>query len=189
MIFLKRFVRIEKRIVIFQRDDHAERDAIVLQAVNPATAVEIRAERPAERVRDVARVDSSGLHVPQLFDSQAVDLRIQAVELQLADEFLGQRAARTFGEHGDFGAQFVAGSEVVFRLAVLVDALVFGQDAGDAVFFVEQFPAGKLSEKIHALFFDQAAEPFHQLVERDDVIAVILQRRRSDGKLVGLLFR
>ena len=40
--FLKCFVRIEKRIVIFEAHDHAERDAIIAQAVNPAAAIEVR---------------------------------------------------------------------------------------------------------------------------------------------------
>jgi hypothetical protein len=85
-------------------------------------------------------------------------------------------------------ARFVTRREVVFRFAVFVHALVFGKDSGDAVFFVEQFPAGKLREKIDAFFFHQAAEPFHQLIQRDDVVAMILQRRRSDGKFVAAGF-
>ena len=177
-------MRIEKRIAVFEADDHAERDAIVPQAVDPAAAVEVGRERPAQRVRHVAGVDAAGLHVPQFLDADAVDLRIEAVELEAIDQILGQRAARAFGEHGDFRAQLVAGREVVLGLAVLVDALVFGNHAGDAVFFVEQFPAGELREDVDALLFDQAAEPFHELVERNDVVAVILQRRRRDGKLV-----
>ena len=77
---LKRFVRIEERIVIFQGDDHAERNTIVAQAVHPAAAVQVRAKRPAERVRDVSGINASGLHVPQFFYANAVNLRIQAVE-------------------------------------------------------------------------------------------------------------
>ena len=115
-------------------------------------------------------------------------MRIQAVETQLVDHFFGQRAAGAFGEDGDFGAKFVAGGEVVFGLAVFVDAFVFGDDAGDAVAFVDQFPTGELGEKIDAFLFDEAAEPFDQFVEGDDVIAVILQRRRSDWGLQGFFF-
>ncbi len=55
--FLKRFMRIEKRISVFEADDHAERDAIIAQAVNPAAAVQIGGERPAERVRDITGVE------------------------------------------------------------------------------------------------------------------------------------
>ena len=135
---LKRFVRIEARIVIFEASDHAQRDAIFAQAVNPSAAIHAGIERPAERVRHPARRDAAFGNFPQFLDADAVDLRIQAVEFLARDQFLGQRAARTFGQHGDLGAQFVAGREVVFGLAVLVEALVFGDDAGDAVAFVNQ---------------------------------------------------
>ena len=57
--FLKRFVRIEERIRVFQADDHAQRNAIVAQAVNPAAAVKIRSQRPAKHVRHEARSRSS----------------------------------------------------------------------------------------------------------------------------------
>ena len=88
--FLKRGMRIEERIVIFERDDHTERHAIILHAVNPAAAIQIGAERPAERVRHVAGVDPSRLHIPEFLDSDAVDLRVEAVELQPVDELFGQ---------------------------------------------------------------------------------------------------
>ena len=103
-------------------------------------------------------------------------MRIDVVEIVFFDELLGERAARAFGEHGDFGAEFVAGSVVVFGLAVFVDAFVFGDDAGDAVVFVNQFGAAELREEIDAGFFDQAAEPFRDFVERDDVVAFVFER-------------
>src|SRR5579862_5513145 len=99
---LKRRVRIEERIAVFEPHYHAERHAIVAQAVNPSATVNLRAEGPAQRVGHVAGVDPSGLNVPQLLDADAVDLRIQSVELEMVYEFLGQRAARSFGQHGDF---------------------------------------------------------------------------------------
>ena len=43
--------------------------------------------------------------------------------------------------------------------------------------------AAELREEIDAGFFDEAAEPFRDFVERDDVVAVVLERRRGDGKL------
>ena len=128
-------------------------------------------------------LDRPGLHVPQFLDADAVHLRIQPVELQAVHHILGQRSARPFGEHRDFRAQLVAGREVVFRLAVLVHALVFGEDSGDAVLLVEQFPARELREQVDAFFLDQPAQPFHKFVQRDDVISVVLQRRRRDRQL------
>ena len=184
--FLKRFVRIEARIVIFEADHQADRNAIVAQAVNPAAAVHAGIERPAERVRHISRLDATFRHFPQFLDADAVDLRIQAVEFHPRDHFLGERSARPFGEHRHLGAQFVARREVVLGLAVLVDALVVGDDAGDSVAFVDQLRAGKLREDIHARLLDQAAQPLHQLVHRDNVVAVIAQRRRRDRQFPGV---
>ena len=39
-----------------------------------------------------------------------------------------------------------------------------------------------MGEEIHAGFFDQFAQPFHQSVEGDDVVAFVLERRRRYGK-------
>ncbi len=182
---LKSLVRIELRVGVFEADDQADGDAIVGEAVDPAAAVHVGGNGPAERVGDEARLDAAGLDVPQFLDAEAVDLRIDVVELIFFDELLGERAARAFGEDGDFGAQFVAGRVVVFGLAVFVDALVFGDDAGDSVVFVDEGGATELREEIYAGGFHQAAQPFHELVERDDVVAFVLERRRRDRKSQG----
>jgi len=87
-------------------------------------------------VRDVARLDAVLLDVPKFFDADAVGLLIDVVEFFRGDEIFGERAAGAFGEDGDFGAKFVAGSEVRFGLAVFVEAFVFGDNAGDAGPFV-----------------------------------------------------
>jgi hypothetical protein len=47
---------------------------------------------------------------------------------------------------------------------------------------VEKLLARELREEIHALLLDQFREPFHDLAERDDVVAVIRKRRRRDRK-------
>ena len=91
---LKRFVRIETRIVIFEAGDHAERNAIIAKAVNPAAAIHAGIERPAQRVRHPAGRDSSFGNFPQFLDANAVDLRIDAGELFIFDQLFGERAAR-----------------------------------------------------------------------------------------------
>ena len=53
------------------------------------------------------------------------------------------------------------------------------------LFFVDELRAAELREEIYAGFFDQAAEPFGDFVERDDVVAFVLERRRRDGKAEG----
>src|SRR5579863_26850 len=61
---LKRFMRVKERIAIFEAHHHSERDAMIAQAVNPATTVEIRSQGPAERMRNVAGRDAARRHVP-----------------------------------------------------------------------------------------------------------------------------
>jgi hypothetical protein len=87
-------------------------------------------------VSDIAGLDAAGLDVPKFLDADAVALRIDVVEFSCGDEIFCERAASAFGEDGDFGAEFVAGSEVGFGLAVFVEAFVFGDDADDDVAFV-----------------------------------------------------
>ena len=84
-------------------------------------------------------------------------MRIDVVEFFCGDEIFCERAARAFGEDGDFGAEFVAGRVVVFGLAVFVEAFVFGDDAGDAIAFVDELRAAEFFEDVDAGGFDQAA--------------------------------
>ena len=93
-----------------------------------------------------------------------------------------------FGEDGDFGAKLVAGREVVFGLAVFVDAFVFGNDAGDSFAFVNEGGAAELREKIYAGAFHQTAHPFHNFVEGDDIVAFVFERRRREREAEGRIF-
>src|SRR5207247_3958462 len=90
---LKRGVGIEPRIRVLQREDQANRKPVVRKPVNPAAAVHVRGNRPAQRVRDVARLDAAGLDVPQFLDADSVALRIDVVQLLRGDEVLVQRPA------------------------------------------------------------------------------------------------
>src|SRR5207245_3092980 len=108
----------------------------VRETINPSAAIHISGNRPAQRVSYVARFDAARPNVPQFLDADAVDLGIDVIELVFFDQLLGQRAARAFGEDSDFGAKLIAGRVVGFGLGVLVEAFVFGDDAGDALFIV-----------------------------------------------------
>src|SRR6266852_2845122 len=73
---LKRFVRVELWIGVFETDYEADGEAIVREAVDPATAIHVRGHGPADRVRDVAGLNAPWLDVPQFLDADAVNLRI-----------------------------------------------------------------------------------------------------------------
>src|SRR5690606_41547127 len=60
---------------------------------------------------------------PKLLEADAEFLRIAAlVELELADQFLGERTAHAFSEKRVLAAQFHARRVAVLRLAVLANA-------------------------------------------------------------------
>ena len=100
---------------------------------------------------------------------------------------LGERSARAFGEHDDLRFHVVAGLEVRFRLILLVDAFVVGAHTGDAIAVVEQLRTGESGENRDPRLFDFAGQPLHEPVDRDDIVAVIAQRRRRNRKLVMTL--
>ena len=74
-------------------------------------------------------------------------------------------------------------------MTLFVHAFVVGADAGDAAAIEEKFRAGESSEDGDAGLFHLAAHPLHETVERDDVVAMVAQRRRRDGKFELALLR
>ena len=100
--------------------------------------------------------------------------------MKAADQLLGERAARTFGQDQDFRFEIVAGFEIRLWLVLLVDTLVIGADAGNLAFFEQQLTAGKAGENGDAGLLNLRAEPLDEAIERDDIVAVIAQRRRGD---------
>ena len=65
----------------------------------------------------------------------------------------------------------------------MVDALVAGTDADDAIAVPQKFLPGKLAEDLHADGFGLLAQPLAHLLQRRDVLAVIVERRRRQRRL------
>ena len=118
-------------------------------------------------------VDAARRHFPKLLYANAIDLRIEAAEIFLRDEVLGQGTARALSEHRDLGAEFVTQREVVLGLPIFVTALVFRDHASDRFALINELYPGELREDVNARLLDKSPEPLHQPVQRDDVIAVI----------------
>src|SRR5437762_2854635 len=123
-------------------------------------------------------------HFPQFLDSNRIHLRAPPViEAELPHERLGEVAADAVGEDRDLGADVDAGFKGRLLLAVSVNAAIAGADTDDARRGVEQyFRRWKTGEDIDALSFHETGEPLDELVERDDVVAVILEKRRCNRK-------
>src|SRR5260370_11785909 len=124
-------------------------------------------------MRHPPRIDAARRHFPKLLYANAINLGIQAPQVLVRDKMLGQRAAGSLSEHWNLGAKLITWHEVVFRLSFLVTAFVFGNYAGDRFSFVNELRTGELRKDVDAFFLDKRAEPLHQLIQRDDVIAVI----------------
>src|SRR5947207_13248457 len=97
---LKRGVGIELRVSVFESDNQADRDAIVGKGVNPAPAVHARGNGPAERVRDLAGLEASGLNGPVLLDAVTAGLSILIVVLSCVVQTYGLLIIRSSGMDG-----------------------------------------------------------------------------------------
>ena len=148
-------------------------------AVDPAAAELLGAQRIAERVDDRARRQPAGRHVPQLLEPDRI-LRRLAAERQRAQQLLGEVAADAVGEDRHLGADVGARLHRAARRAVLADAAIAGADAGHARALEQHLLAGEPHEQIDPGGLDLPGQPLDELAERDDVVAVIAERRRRD---------
>ncbi len=121
--------------------------------------------------------------LPELLDPDGVDLgEPPGVEAETRHELLGQAAASPFREDGHLGPQVDTGLVVGLPLAVLVDALVAGAHSHDSVALVQHLGPGKPGEHVDASRFRLGRHPLDELVEADDEVPVVLERRRHHRK-------
>ena len=178
---LERRIRIEQRILVVEADDEADRHLSVGHRVEPAAAELLLAQRVAQRVDHGAGRQAIPRDLPQFLDADR-ELRRLAVlaELQDADQLLGEVAAHAVGEDRDLGLDVGARLEHAARLSVAADAAVAGADADHAVAIEQHRLPGKAPEQVDAFGLDLRRQPLRELVQRDDVVAVVLERRRRD---------
>ena len=65
-------------------------------------------------------------------------------------------------------------------MTFFVDALVVGLDAGDAIAIEQKFRTGEARKDGDSSLLHFAAQPLHKAVQRDDIVAMIAQKRGSD---------
>ena len=137
----------------------------------------------------LARLDPTGRQLPDLLDADGVDLRVLPLpEVERLGELLDQRAARPFAEDHHLGADVDARLVVRLLLAGAGDALVAGAHADHAAVLDQGLGGGELEEDVDPGGLDLRGHPLEELAEGDDVVAVVLQRRRDghgDGALLG----
>lgn len=96
---------------------------------------------------------------------------------------LAERAARAFGKDRDFGAQVVAGLEVGLALAEFVDALVVGAHAHNALTLVKHGHSREARKEAHPGALHPFPQPLGEFVQRDKVVAMIVEEGRCEERL------
>ena len=122
-------------------------------------------------------------YFPQLLDTDRIKLRqLALIELQPVDKCLREIASDAVGQDRDLGANVDAWLERRLVLAVPADPAVACPNPDDAIAVVQQLGRGEPREDVDALGFDEPPEPLDEPAQRDEVVAVILERRRRDRK-------
>src|SRR6185312_4047968 len=100
----------------------------------------------------------------------------------------GEVAANTVGKNGDFRVNVHARLEVRSPLAMASDAAIAGADTDDTLAVHQQVGPRKSREHVDAFGLGKARHPLTELLQRDDVMAVVAQRWRRDREfnLAGL---
>ena len=180
---LQHVVDREARVGVVEPGHEADRDAgrvaLAVHRVDPRAAellvLRLRPQRPAERVdHAVERL----VDLPDLLDAERPDLRVGAGEAERLDRGAGQVAPAALGQHGRLRDDVRAGLEVRLLAALLVAALVAGAHADHRVALDEQLRADGLGEHVGARLLRPVGEPAVELRDRDDVVAVVAERRR-----------
>ena len=103
------------------------------------------------------------------------------VEVELADQHLGERATRTFGEEGVFAEDGDAGRVVVLVAAVAGNAHVAGDNAFDLTIGAEDHVDDREARiDLDAEGFGLFGEPAGERAEAADIAAVIAHQRRHE---------
>src|SRR5581483_7769210 len=135
-------------------------------------------EGPARGVHHRARLDSARGNLPQFLYPECVRLRITvSVESLTRDQLLGQRAARSFGKNRQLGANVVARLIVTLSLAVAIDPFIIRAHATNAIVIEEQFPSRKTGKDAYTAVLDQLAQPAAKPVQRNNIVAVVAEKR------------
>ena len=151
------------------------------ERVEKPAAELLEAHRVPHGVDNGARGEAVRRHLPELFDPDGVDLRQSAlVQRQSPNQRLGQVATDAIREDRHFGVDVDARLEGPLPLPIPPDAAVARPHAQRATTGVEHLAAREPGENVDALLLGQPGQPSDELVQRDDVVAVILEWGRSE---------
>ena len=176
-------MRVVRRVFRRERRHVAEGNHVVLHVVEPH-AVDLPEEVGEHRaVHHAPGLVLLGLDAPDLLDAGLVGLGIRALEAEAVDQLLRARSAHALAEHRHAREDVHARLVVGLRLAVLVDAHVAGPDADDAVALGQDLCRSEARIDLDPDCFALRRQPLHDVRERHDVVALLLEHRGRDGGL------
>lgn len=178
---LELLVRAHPRVRVVERRDQPDGHQVVAKVVHPAAAVRVVGQGVSHRVCDVALLELLGLHLPDLLDAEAVRLRVRlAAQVELLDDLLAQAAVAALSEHGHAGVELHASLERVLWLSTPADTQVVGGDAQDApVRLVQHLAGAEAGVDLDADLLGALAQPLCELVQAQDVVALVVHLRRG----------
>ena len=189
LVTLELFERGQPGVGIVEPDHHAHGDLILVQMVEEGAAIGMGIQRPARSVEHHPRAGLRRINLPELLDANPVGLGIApCVELEFCDQLATKLAARALGEHRVLGQQLHAWLVGVRGLTITADTHVTrGHAAHGTGLVIEDFHRGKARKYLHAQGFSLIAEPFGQVAQPDDVVAVIMKtgRKQPARRLLG----
>lgn len=181
---LKLAVRREPGVLVVEGNDEAEGNKVLAEVVHEGAAIDVCRQRVAHGVDDQALFEFGGVDLPHLLDAQAVRLVLAVLaQGKLVGDLLGQAAVGALAEHGDAGVKLHAALKRVLGLAAPGYAQVVGRHALDrAVGAVEHLGRREAGVHLDAQFLGPLAQPLDELVEADNVVAVVVHLGRGrDG--------
>ena len=139
-------------------------------------------QRPPQRMVNLAGPMLVGLDLPDLFESDAVMLRIGfGAQVVTRHQVFAEVAAATFGKYRVTPDEFIAALETSLGLAVLANAHVArGDTAHGPVGVIQDFGRSESGKEIDFECFCLFAEPLAQTAETDDEVAAIVHRPRNE---------
>ncbi len=110
-------------------------------------------------------------------------------QVEALDQLLGARPPRALGQDGDLRMKIVPRLKVGLWISLLIHPFVIGAHARDPVLVEQQLAAGKTGKDGDPSLFHLGRQPLNELVNGDNVVAMVAQGWGHDGELVLALLR
>ena len=162
---LKLVVGIGRWISVIQTGDETDVENVGRHAIDESAAEGLRRERIPQRMNDCPRLETIVRKLPELFDAGGVDLRLASlVKIQTRHGLLCKASARSFTEHDDFRHDIRARFVIRLGLTVMVEPLIAGTHADEAILVPKQLLTGKGRKNLRGVLLGDVAQPFTELL-------------------------